>query len=211
MGYHRAGFDVVGVDLDPRFAKRYPFEFHAADAVEFVKEHGHEFDAIHASPPCQAYSITRHGHSVRHPELIEPARDALVATGRPFVIENVKGAPLVDPLTLCWSMFHDAGSVLDDDGTPLRMERHRLFESNVPLTAPRACEHPRDVQVAGSYGGARRDKHEARHVRHGGYVPAKHVQQSLLGIEWMTQHGLYQSLPPVYTQHIGAQVLAVTA
>lgn len=206
QGYADAGFDVVGVDLEPRFAKRYPFEFHAADAIEFVKEHGHEFDVIHASPPCQAYSITRHGHHRKHPELIEPTRDALVASGKVWVLENVAGAPLRDPLVLCWSMFNADGSVVDDDGTPLRMERHRLFESNVPLVAPRADRHDRSVQVAGAYGGARRDKHEARHVRHGGYVPAKHVQEQLLGIDWMTQYGLHQSLPPAYTTWIGLQL-----
>jgi DNA (cytosine-5)-methyltransferase 1 len=208
VGYDRAGFEVVGVDLEPRFAKRYPFEFHAADAIEFVKEHGHEFDAIHASPPCQAYSITRHGHGRQHPKLIEPTRDALIASGLPYVIENVEGAPLIDPTVLCWGMFHPAGSVIDDDGTPLRMERHRLFESNIALTAPAHVAHDRSVQVAGSYGGARRDKREAREVRHGGYVPAAAIQQQLLGIDWMTQHGMHQSLPPVYTTWVGLQLRA---
>jgi DNA (cytosine-5)-methyltransferase 1 len=207
-GYMDAGWDVTGVDLVGRFARRYPGTFIHADALDYVRDHGHEYDAIHASPPCQAYSITRHGHDRRHPELIEPTRLALAATGRPYVIENVVGAPLHDPLMLCWSMFREPGSVLDLDGTPLRMERHRLFESNVPLAAPRACRHPRDVQVAGSYGGARRDKVEARLIRKGGYVPHRDVQADLLGIDWMTQHGMHQSLPPVYTEHIGIQLAA---
>ena len=216
MGYHRAGFEVVGIDLFKHkddagrikgfSQKRYPFESHQSDAIEFVRQHGHEFDAIHASPPCQAYSITKHGHDVKHPELIEPTREALIATGKPYVIENVEGAPLTDPLVLCWSMFYAAGSVIDDDGTPLRMERHRLFESNVTLTPPRADAHDRGVQVAGSYGGARRDKVEARTIRHGGYVPSKAVQERLLGIDWMTEGGMYQSLPPVYTEWIGLQL-----
>lgn len=97
VGYHRAGFDVVGVDRDGKFAKRYPFEFHQADAIEFVREHGHEFDAIHASPPCQAYSGTQKIQNNDHPDLIGPTRDALEATGVPYVIENVPGAPLLDP------------------------------------------------------------------------------------------------------------------
>ena len=88
------------------------------------------------------------------------------------------------------------------------MERHRLFESNIDLTAPAGCSHPRDVQVAGSYGGARRDKWEAKHIRKGGYVPSIPVQQQLLGIDWMTQKGMHQSIPPAYTQHIGTQLLA---
>src|SRR4051812_9767099 len=98
-GYARAGFDVVGVDLDPQ--PRYPHPFEQGDALEYVKANGHQFDVVHASPPCQAYSITRHTHHVTHPELIEPTRAALVATGLPYVIENVEGAPLLDPVTLC--------------------------------------------------------------------------------------------------------------
>ncbi|MGV8973157.1 MAG: DNA cytosine methyltransferase [Rhodoglobus sp.] len=203
-GYARAGFEVVGIDLEPRFAKRYPFEFHAADAIEYVKEHGHEFDAIHASPPCQRYSITNAARQHDYPDLIGPTRDALIASGKPWVIENVMGAPLVAPTVLCGSMF--GLTATDDDGELVRLERHRGFESNVTLTQPRADYHDRAVQVAGAYGGARRDKVEARTVRHGGYVPAKAVQERLLGIDWMTQHGLFQSLPPVYTEWVGLQL-----
>ena len=207
VGYDRAGFEVVGVDLEPRFAKRYPFEFRQGDAIEFVKEHGHEFDVVHASPPCQRYSIT---NAARHeyPDLIGPTRDALIATGKPWVIENVVGAPLIDATTLCWSMFCKAGSVIDDDGTPLRMERHRQFETNWTLHSPCKCAHPKGVQVAGSYGGARRDKWEAKHVRKGGYVPSVAVQQELLGIDWMTQYGMYQSIPPVYSAYVGLKLMA---
>lgn len=207
MGYHRAGFEVVGVDLNPKFAKRYPFEFRTGNALEFLRENASEFDMIHASPPCQAYSVTRNGHSKKHPELIEPVRDALEDTGKPYVIENVKGAPLRNPITLTWPMFFDPGSILDDDGTPLTMLRARLFESNVKLTAPEEKPVPRGSQIAGSYGGARRDKKEAREVRKGGYVPSKSVQQKLLGIDWMTQHGMFQSIPPAYTEYIGKQIL----
>ena len=211
QGYADAGFEVVGVDTEPRYGKlRYPFEFYLGDAIEFVREHGHEYDAIHASPPCQLYSVTNHAKSHRHPDLVGLTRDALRATGRPYVIENVVGAPLEDPTLLCWSMFYAPGSVIDDDGTPLRMERHRLFESNVTLGTPGSCHHPKDVQVAGSYGGARRDKREAREVRHGGYVPSIPVQQRLLGIDWMTQYGMFQSLPPVYTRWVGRRLLDVT-
>jgi DNA (cytosine-5)-methyltransferase 1 len=205
VGYARAGFEVVGVDLDPKFKKRYPFEFFCADALEFVAEHGHNFDVIHASPPCQAYSVTKNSHGKEHPMLIEQTREALVASGRPYVIENVVGAPLVDPIVLCGRMFGLAA--VDDDGTPLVMDRHRLFESNVGLVAPEHGVHDRCVLVGGSYGGARRDKLEARHVRKGGYVPSIEVQQKLLGIDWMTQHGMFQSIPPAYTEFIGKQLL----
>lgn len=209
-GYGDEGFEVVGVDLDGRFAKRYPFEFHQGDALEFVKEHGHEFDAIHASPPCQRYSITNAARNHDYPDLIGPTREALIATGKRYVIENVAGAPLRCPTVLCWSHFNDPGCVVDDDGTPLRMERHRLFEANFHIMSG-TCNHPKGVQVAGSYGGARRDKWEARNVRKGGYVPSKPVQEQLLGIDWMTQHGLYQSIPPIYTSWVAVWLLKALA
>jgi DNA (cytosine-5)-methyltransferase 1 len=167
MGYHRAGFDVVGVDKVGRFAKRYPFEFHQADAIEYVKAHGHEFDAVHSSPPCQAYSITKHSHNNTHPKLIEPTRAALLATGKPYVIENVVGAPLLDPLMLCGDLF--GLTTEDTDGLPLRLERHRLFESNVFLVSPGRCWHASSVRVGGAYGGGSSDR------THGQGGPARRV------------------------------------
>jgi DNA (cytosine-5)-methyltransferase 1 len=184
---------------------RYPFASHQGDAIEYVKEHGHRFDAIAASPPCQAYSITKHTHSNEHPELIVPTREALIATGKPYVIENVVGAPLVMPLMLCGSEFSLA--TIDDDGTPLRMERHRLFESNVWLMGNGGCRHDRTVQVAGAYGGGSADRSHARSVRRGGYTPAKHIRAALLGVDWMTLGGMSQCIPPAYTEHIGRQLL----
>jgi DNA (cytosine-5)-methyltransferase 1 len=214
VGYDRAGFDVTGVDLVRRFEKRYPFDFIQADALDYVAEHGHEYDVIHASPPCQTYSISQHTHDAEHPDLIAPLRDLLrgpILRRVPHIIENVVGAPLINPVLLCWSMFRLPGSVLDDDGTPLRMERHRLFESNLDLWPPASCWHPKRIQVAGSYGGTSRDKVSAREIRHGGYVPSKAVQEELLGIDWMTLHGLYQSIPPEYTEHLGGLALALLA
>lgn len=218
MGYHRAGFDVTGVDLFKHknakgktvgfSQKRYPFRSHQADAIEFVKEHGREYDVIHASPPCQHASIaTSSLDRSEYPRLIEPTREALIATDRPYVIENVAGSALLNPLMLCGSMFDL--TAIDDDGTPLRLERHRLFESNIQwLAAPRPDYHDSRVRVAGSYGGARRDKYEARHVRHGGYVPSVAVQRRLLGIDWMTEGGMHQSVPPSYTEWLGKQLMA---
>jgi DNA (cytosine-5)-methyltransferase 1 len=209
MGYSRAGFDVYGVDLFEDYSqKRYPFPSGKFDVFEFL---GNDLnttglDVIVASPPCQRYSITNAARKCDYPDLIGPTREALIATGLPYVIENVAGAPLLNPLTLCGSMF--GLSAIDDDGTPLRMERHRLFESNVMLYPPGPCNHDKTVQVAGSYGGARRDKDEARLIRKGGYVPSIPVQRELLGIDWMTQKGMHQSIPPAYTEFIGAQLLA---
>ena len=220
MGYHRAGFDVFGVDLFKHrndkgqrlgfSQKRYPFPSHQGDALEFVRAHGAEFDAIHASPPCQHASAgTRARDRSEYPALIGDTRAALIETGRPYVIENVEGSDLIDPVTLCGTMF--GLTATDTDGTPLELWRHRCFESNVPLTAPRPCSHGAySPQVAGCYGGARSDKDEARNVRHGGYVPKdKGVLERLMRIDWMTKGGMYQALPPVYTEHLGHQLLEV--
>lgn len=114
MGYHRAGFDVVGVDIKPQ--PRYPFEFHQADAMTFPLD---GFDYIHASPPCQLYSQANNIHGNRnHPDLVAPTRARLVETGVVYVIENVPGAPLLSPIVIC-------GLALN-----LGVKRHRLFESN---------------------------------------------------------------------------------
>jgi len=206
-GYARAGFDVFGVDTSRAAVARYPFPAAVADAIEYVKLHGHEYDAIHASPPCQRYSIATKGSGKQgnHPDLIEPVRVALQATGKPYVIENVKGAPLLTPMTLCGTMFDLTAT--DTDGTPLRLERHRLFESNVMLYAPDECRHDRSIAVAGVYGGGRSDRAEAKYVRRGGYTPAKSVRAELIGADWMTLHGLSQSIPPAYTEWIGQQLM----
>ena len=230
-GYEQAGFDVYGVDLFTTVKggfsrKRYPYPAQQRDVLAVLRRlvinDGYvgiifdsdeylrlsDFAAIHASPPCQHASAgtraMRAKGDDRHPALIEPVRDLLIQTGLPYVIENVKGAALRDPVTLCGTQTGMELVATDDDGTPLEMWRHRLFETNFPLAAPGPCRHGAySKQVAGSYGGARRDKDEARNVRHGGYVPSKRVQQQLLGIDWMTERGMHQALPPVYTHHVG--------
>lgn len=204
-GYHRAGFEITGVDISPQ--PRYPFEFIQADAIEYVREHGHLFDVIHASPPCQAFSTTRHAHSVEHPDLLGPTRDALEATWKPYVIENVPGAPLRSPLLLCGSEF--GLRARDVDGVELAMRRHRLFESNVWLMGAGGCAHD-STQVAGSYTGSRHRKPEHRDnpERRGGYTPAVSVRADLLGVEWMNEREMAQAIPPAYTEHIGRQLMA---
>lgn len=207
MGYHRAGFEVVGVDLMGKYKRRYPFEFVQADALEYLADNAHKFDVIHGSPPCQKYSITNAARKADYPDLVAPLRKLMQESGKPYVIENVVGAPLTDPLVLCGTMFGLQAD--DDDGTRLRLQRHRLFESNVELSAPSECDHSGDMPWAGSYGGARRDRWEAKHVRKGGYVPSAEVQSQLLGIDWMTQRGMWQSIPPAYTEHLGKQLLDI--
>lgn len=207
-GYADAGFDVVGVDIEPQ--RRYPFEFHQADAIEYLLTHDDLFDAVHASPPCQAYSITRHSHTKEHPDLVGPTRDALMRVGLPWVMENVPGAPMENYVELCGAAFGCAAT--DTDGTALVLRRHRLFETSVMLWAPPACActeyRQRGFIVGGVYGGGSSDRAHAREVRRGGYTPAKSVREALIGADWMTLHGLSQAIPPAYTEWIGTQLLA---
>jgi DNA (cytosine-5)-methyltransferase 1 len=209
VGYARAGFRVTGVDKAPARLRRYPFDGIAEDAIEYLLNYGERFDAIHASPTCTGYSRGTAAIPDRldkYDRLIAATREALEIVGKPYVIENVADArrELIEPIVLCGRMFDLTAT--DDDGTHLVLDRHRLFESNVFLWQP---EHPQHdgSQVAGSYGGARRDKDEARNVRKGGYVPSADVQRELLGTPWMTEKGCQLSIPPAYTELIGAQLL----
>ena len=204
-GYADAGFEVVGVDIDPQ--PNYPFEFHQADAIEFVRDHGHEFDAVHASPPCQTFSRTKTLHSNEHPDLIKPTRDALVASGKPWVIENVVGAPLIDPIKLSGQHFNMTAP--DVDGVPLKLVRHRLFESNILLRVPDSFHANRHIQTASIYGagGGWTPRHRDNPDRRGGYIPHTDVIKKLLGIDWMTKHEMSQSIPPVFTEWVGGQII----
>jgi DNA (cytosine-5)-methyltransferase 1 len=215
MGYHLAGFEVVGVDTAAARLKHYPFESHQADAIAYALQHGHEYDAIHASPTCTGY--TRGTAAIpdrltRYDRLIAVTREALDIVGRPYIIENVADArsELRNPALLCGRMF--GLQATDEDGTRLVMDRHRLFElSGFSLLTPEHLPHDRSLQVAGSYGGARRDKREAREVRKGGYVPSVEVQRELLGTPWMTERGCQLSIPPAYSMHIGFQLAEALA
>lgn len=229
VGYQRAGFCTDAVDCVPdrkthdgksARIQHYPRDCEGQqlivdDAVAVIYQRGHEYAAIHASPPCTGYS---QGTSAipdrigKYARLIPATREALLMTGRPYVIENVTSrvtrAELRDPMMLCWTSFYRPGSVTDEDGTPLWMRRHRLFESNMLLMLPSiGHDHRPDMQCAGAYGGGRRDKWEARHVRRGGYAPSLAVMRRLLDTPWMTEVGCKLSIPPVYTEHIGRQLI----
>lgn len=211
MGYHKAGFEVTGVDKDKQ--KNYPFEFIQTDAIEYLFEHGHEYVVRHASPPCQLFSTTKHSHADKgeHPDLLVPTRKALIEVGGIYVIENVEGAPLIDPLTLCGSEFGLRAP--DVDGLPLALKRHRLFESNVWLVGAGGCAHD-NTQIAGSYtaGRHRTPEHRDNPARRGGYTPALSVRAALLGIDWtMNEHELAQAIPPAYTEFIGDQLIKALA
>lgn len=199
MGLHRAGFDVVGVDIEPR--KRYPFKFIQADALTFDLS---RFDFIWASPPCQGYTAMRHAPgAVGAPLLIDVVRDRMPA-GVPWCIENVEDAAwaMRDPITLCGSMF-DLGA------QGCRLQRHRLFETSFPLAQP-DCRH--DARpVIGVYGGhARRRAASAggrgtRDVWEGGH---KAAASEAMGIDWMTLAELSEAIPPAYSEFIGRAALA---
>ena len=142
-----------------------------------------------------------------YPDLIKPVRGWLKEIGLPYVIENVKRAPLIDPITLCGAAF---GLSSRDDEGPLVLRRHRLFESNIPLKgADCECRKMQRMghKIAGCYGGARRNRFEAEKIRHGGYVPPRPILDELMGITWMTEAELFEAIPPAYTEFIGRQLL----
>ncbi len=197
-GYQMAGFEVLGVDL--KESSRYVGdEFQPADALQWAERYGHAFDVIHASPPCQEVSATRHlrdaqGKQGRTVNLIPETRALLVSLGKPYIIENVPRAPLIDPVWLCGSMFG-----LAVERGPLR--RHRGFESNVPLTAL-LDTHRAQGRPLGVYGSMRDD------IPSGGRtVDSLAEGRALMGIDWMLWHELVEAIPPAYTEHIGRQVL----
>lgn len=189
-GYHDAGFDVVGVDVEPQ--PRYPYEFilgSAEEALDLVLSGEWEPAAVHASPPCQAFTNAQRIQKNHHPDLIGPTRDLLNKTGLPYVIENVEGAPLRDPVMLCGTMFG------------LETYRHRLFETNWPLRAPEHPEHvarqtkmgrpPKDgefMQVVGNFSGVDRGR-------------------EVMGMPWANRDGLREAIPPAYTEFVGEQLM----
>ncbi len=191
-GYARAGWEVTGVDREPQPHYVFgPENFVQADALEYLAQHGREYDAIHASPPCQYYSKATaiHDRSV-HPDMVGIVRDALVKTGKPWVIENVIGAPLVKPILLCGTMFNRG------------VYRHRLFESNLPITAP--LFHPKHQHTTGSHRGYSRNCPVVCVAGHN-FDPVQAGREMQIG--WMNRNELAQAIPPVYTEWVGNELL----
>lgn len=214
-GYAAAGFEVVGVDKNPQ--SRYPYKFFQADALDVLAEGGvcddgkwplyiSDFDAIHASPPCQVFTAyQRTGNVGEYEDLIAPTRELLKDTGLPYIIENVVGAPLENPVTLCGSMFD------------LDVQRHRFFETNWPLEPPTwGCRHKiwapdrypggRSKQRTGSSRGLVRST-----VEIGTWdIPLK-TQLRAMGMDENREiqvHELSEGIPPAYTEFIGEQLMA---
>ena len=188
MGLHRAGFDVVGFDTEPQ--PRYPFDFVRQDALTVKLD---AFDAVWASPPCQAYSwasgrARKHqGH--KYPDLIAITRDLLQENGKIYVIENVVGAPVHTTVSLSGEMFG------------LAVARRRHFESNVLMLAPRHRANAVPIYTVAGHGGV----NSSRHATDG---PSRHDRWSeAMGIDWMTKRELTQAIPPAYSEYLGRQLM----
>lgn len=215
VGYARTGFECVGVDVVPQ--PNYPFDFIQHDALDFDPDQlALSYDAIHASPPCQAHSTIAKQQRQRrpgefdHPDLVAATRELLTASGLPYVIENVPGAPLINPVQLCGSSFQ------------LDLRRHRLFECSFPIMVP-PCHHAWQTPRFRSldkrrhnlkstvpvYGGSQLDTSATVVGVHGhhNYAGERELREAAMDIDWMSPYELTQAIPPAYTEHIGSYLL----
>jgi len=188
MGYHRAGFEVTGVDIEPQ--KRYPFEFHQGDAIEFILKYGKDFDVIAGSPPCQDYTPLKAIWGRSYERLIEKTRNAIQAVSRPYIIENVKGArfELDNPIMLCGTMFD------------LKVIRHRYFECFPTVNVPFSCNHIYKTGKRGEY-----DNGQNGYITVAGHNFNPTFARKAMGIDWMIGKELAQAIPPAYTEWLGKE------
>jgi DNA (cytosine-5)-methyltransferase 1 len=190
VGLNRAGFHIIdGYDIATQ--KSYPYRFHLGDALA-ADLRGADF--VWASPPCQAHTAINHARKGELVSLVAATREKLRAWGGPWIMENVPGAPMENPLMLCGTMFG------------LGVIRHRLFESNIPISAPMRCRHTGNV-ADGTYvsvhGGGQRSTHKIP------YSVQRPRWEAAMGINWMnTRHELCQAIPPAYSEWLGRQVLS---
>jgi DNA (cytosine-5)-methyltransferase 1 len=200
-GYARAGFDVTGVDIVAK--PRNPHPVIVADAIEYAREHAHEYDAIHASPPCQSYSRSFKHMATPQPMLIDAVREILKASGKPWVIENVVGAPLANDSDL----FGRHGVELCGTMFGLRIYRHRIFETNFPLPLPPApCDHTKRALNPFNDEGWHRIREE-----YGDEHTPEKVWRLEMGVPWMGKEGAREAVPPCFTEWIGRELLRVAA
>lgn len=208
MGYHRAGFEVVGVDIEPHL--EYPFEFHQADALDVLDAllpDGRggswclsDFDTIHASPPCQRYSSCASLHPANeYSDLYLPVLERLKMSGLPYVVENVIGAPYRTGVVLCGSMF----------GMPIR--RHRNFESNVAMLAPE-CRHSEQGELVGIYGnsdGEHKPGFKHPGVKRGPRQATTAEARRVMEMPWASRRReITEAIPPCFTQFIGGYLIS---
>lgn len=198
MGYFLAGFDVIGIDSVPQ--PEYPFKFIKANVLDvFHRIPWHKVAAIHASPPCKLYTVSRHqstNHTRQHLNLIPVTRRLLDSTGKPYVIENVPGAPLIDPVTLCGSMFN-----LHTRNWELK--RHRLFELNwqAPSIPAHSCGQRRAISV---YGDHCKTTGIKANGKRGTIDMPDGLARQLMGAPWVrNMRQLSQGVPPAYTAFVG--------
>lgn len=193
VGYAQAGFEVHGVDL--KHGKRYPFTYTRANVLDVLQADNfiQQFDVIHASPPCQTHSITQHlrnaqGNTTSKIDLIPETRAALIASGKPYIIENVPGSPLINPIQLCGSSFG------------LKVRRHRLFESNMVLKGS-VCDHKAQGRPVGVYG-------SLNDQIPGGGKTAATINDARIAMEmpWAIWTELVEAIPPAYTRYLGLQI-----
>lgn len=195
MGYYQAGFDVIGVDIAPQ--PNYPFEFVRSNVITMDRSLLRRVDAIHASPPCQRHTMLaiRNGNVEEHVDVVAQTRKLLRRSKKPYVIENVPAAPLIEPIMLCGEMFG------------LRVIRHRCFESNVGLIQPDHIPHRGTVNrrnhsknnCGGYYFGV--------HGNGGGFGTRLIDYQRAMKIRWMTKPEIVQAIPPAYTKYIGTHLI----
>ena len=192
-GYAAAGFEVHGVDL--KHGKRYPYTYVRTDVLDVLRDKNYldQFDVIHASPPCQTHSITQHlrnaqGKTTSKLDLIPETRAALIESGKPYIIENVPGSPLINPIQLCGSSFG------------LKVRRHRLFESNMALVGS-ICDHKLQGRPIGVYGSLNDE------IPKGGKTAATIDEaRNAMGISWAIWTELVEAIPPAYTKYLGGQL-----
>jgi DNA (cytosine-5)-methyltransferase 1 len=193
MGYFRSGFNITGIDIERKF--KYPriFEFVLRDIIETLKdeEFVSQFDVIHVSCPCQAYSITQRIMDYDHPDRIAEVRQLLIDSGKPYIMENVVGAPLINPIMLCGTMFG------------LRTYRHRLFEfgNGIKCEPPEHKAHTFPVAKMGRPVGA------YEYMQVVGNFSGVDLARSIMGMDWASRRGLSEAIPPAYTEYIGNQII----
>lgn len=199
VGYHQARFDVVGVDFERQ--PHYPFAFIQADALSLDMRFIRSFDAIHASPPCQKHTALRTMHNAKtHLDLIPPTLAMLEASGLPWIVENVVGAPLPGSIVLCGTMFGLGAGGYD-------LHRHRQFKANFPLTSG-MCKHITGKPVLGIYGGHVRNRRRREGSADRGVAdPSFDLACEAMGINFMTLGELSQAIPPAYTRFLGGQLI----
>jgi DNA (cytosine-5)-methyltransferase 1 len=208
MGYFLAGWRVIGVDKNPQ--PDYPFEFHQMDIRDITSRMFRRAQAVFGSPPCQVHSPLLHAQTRKrgakqvHVDMIPETRALMEATGLPYVMENVPGAPLIEPVTLCGSMFNLHNGRYE-------LKRHRAFESNWDMGSipEHSCGNKLAVSVAGGIGNwGGKYYAQVPGAKRRGYHVTRQFSNTLMGTYWINDGRVTsQAIPPVYTAFIGTRLI----